>query len=68
MQAQGADLQQVAVKTGDLKLAGAAAELQRYLATVVDPRRLDPAQVAFHVAALAAFLPPEGPADRKRVA
>ena len=69
MQAQGADLQKVAVATGDMKLAAAAAEFQRYLATVVDPRRLDPAQVAFHVAALSAFLPPDAAAaGRKRVA
>lgn len=68
MQAQGADLQKVAVSTGDLKLASAAAEFQRYLATVVDPRRLDPGQVAFHVAALSAFMPTDTPAGRKRVA
>ncbi|MDP3489060.1 MAG: response regulator [Phenylobacterium sp.] len=67
MKAQGADLQAVAVKTGNMKLASAAADFQRLLATVVDARRLDPAQVSFHVAALAAFAPAdEGP--RKRVA
>jgi hypothetical protein len=34
---------------------------------VVDPRRLDPTEIAFHVAALAAFAPAED-AGRKRVA
>ncbi len=59
MRAQGADLQSVAVKTGNLKLAAAAADFHRYLGTVIDPRRLDPVQIAFHVAALAAFAPEE---------
>lgn len=68
MQAQGAELQKVAVATSDMKLAGAAAELQRYLATVVDPRRLDPAEIAFHVAALQPFMPAEDGPPRKRVA
>lgn len=68
MKAQGADLQSVAVKTGDMKLAGASADFQRYLATVTDPRRLDPAQVAFHVAALSAFMPAESATPARRVA
>ena len=67
MKAQGADLQSVAVKTGDMKLAGAAADFHRYLATVVDARRLDPTEIAFHVAALSAFAPAEE-GGRKRVA
>ena len=68
IQAQGAELQQVAIKTGDLELTSAAADLQRYLATVVDPKRLDPAEVAFHVAALQLFMPDEGGQGRNRVA
>jgi len=67
MKAQGADLQTVAVKTGNMKLAAAAADFHRYLATVVDARRLDQAQIAYHVAALAAFAPAEE-GGRKRVA
>ncbi|MCG9916369.1 MAG: response regulator [Phenylobacterium sp.] len=66
MKAQGADLQSVAVKTGNMKLAAAAADFHRYLGTVVDPRRLDPAQVAYHVAALATFAPED--TAQKRVA
>lgn len=67
MKAQGADLQSVAVKTGNMKLAAAAADFQRYLATVIDPRHLDAAQVGFHVAALGAFAPADE-ASRKKVA